>query len=100
MRLIEADKLKKSMERMLCTGKDPLKERYTYDVVCCVIDEAPSVDAEPVKHGRWVENGYACGEIEWTCTACGNTEWRVSSGRLKWCPFCGVKMDGGADNER
>lgn len=48
MRLIDADKLKKSMERMLCTGKEPLKERYTCDVVCCVIDEAPSVDAVEV----------------------------------------------------
>ena len=49
MRQIDADKLKKSMERMLCTGKDPLKERYTCDVVCCVIDEEPTVDAEPVR---------------------------------------------------
>ena len=99
MLLKDADELKKSMERMLCTGKEPDKERYTCDVVCCVIDEAPSVDAEPVRHGRWVENGYACGEIEWKCTACGNTEWRVSSCRLKWCPFCGAKMDGGDDGE-
>ena len=48
MRLIDADKLKKSMESMLCTGKEPLKERYTCDVVCCVIDGAPTVDAVPV----------------------------------------------------
>ena len=52
---------------------------------------------EPVRHGRWVEGGYACGESEWTCTACGNTEWRTSSSKLKWCPYCGAKMDGGAE---
>lgn len=97
MQLKDADELKKAMERMLCTGKEPDKERYTCDVVCCVIDEAPSVDAEPVRHGRWVKSGYACGESEWTCTVCGNKEWRVSSGRLKWCPFCGAKMDGEAE---
>lgn len=58
-----------------------------------VVQMAPAVDAEPVRHGRWVEGGYACGESEWTCTACGNTEWRTSSSRLKWCPYCGAKMD-------
>lgn len=93
MQLKDADELKKSLERMLCTGKEPDKERYTYDVVCCVIDEVPSVDAEPVRHGRWVKSGYACGESEWTCTVCGNKEWRTSTSRLKFCPFCGAKMD-------
>lgn len=58
-----------------------------------VICDVPAVDVEPVRHGRWVESGYACGESEWTCTACGKTEWRTSSSRLKWCPFCGAKMD-------
>ena len=49
MRLIDADELKKSMERMLCTGKEPDEERYSCDVVCCVIDEATTVEAEPVR---------------------------------------------------
>ena len=57
MRLIDADKLKKSMERMLCTGKEPDEERYTCDVVCCVIDEAPTVDAEPFITGE-TSDGY------------------------------------------
>ena len=48
MRLIDADALKKFMEHMLCTDKEPTKERYTCDVVCCVIDGAPTVDAVPV----------------------------------------------------
>lgn len=63
------------------------------------IRNAPTIDAEPVRHGRWVERGYVCGETEWECTSCGNTEWRTSASRLKWCPFCGAKMDGGKDDE-
>ena len=54
MRLIDADALKKFMERMLCTDKEPDKERYTCDVVCCVIDEAPSVDIKVVRCGECV----------------------------------------------
>lgn len=60
-----------------------------------IICESPIIDAKPARHGRWVKSGYACGESEWTCTVCGNKEWRTSSSRLKWCPHCGAKMDGG-----
>lgn len=60
-----------------------------------IIYESPIIDAEPARHGRWVKSGYACGESEWTCTICGNKEWRTSTSRLKFCPFCGAKMDGG-----
>ena len=60
-----------------------------------IICESPIIDAEPVRHGHWVKSGYACGESEWTCTICGNKEWRTNTSRLKFCPFCGAKMDGG-----
>ena len=63
-----------------------------------IICESPIIDAEPVRHGRWVKSGYACGESEWTCTVCGNKEWRTSTSRLKFCPFCGAKMDEGEQN--
>ena len=63
-----------------------------------IICESPIIDAEPARHGRWVKSGYACGESEWTCTICGNKEWRTSTSRLKFCPFCGAKMDGGEQN--
>ena len=79
-----------------------------WEMFCCKeIERAPEWDGhtpaqaierigklEPVRHGSWVESGYACGESEWTCTACGNTEWRTSSIRLKYCPCCGAKMEG------
>ena len=119
MPLKDADKLKKSMERMLCTGKEPDKERYTCDVVCCVIDEAPSVDAEPVIHAKWIEDGYY-GKPS-VCSHCGEEASYVSTFRelidydwdenpislgyeedreyvlTKWCPHCGAKMDGEAE---
>lgn len=51
----------------------------------------------PVLHGRWEEGGYACGETEWKCSVCGETEWRTSCNRMKFCMFCGAKMDGGSE---
>ena len=48
---------------------------------------------EPVRHGKWIKRGYACGETEWECSACGETEWRASASWMKFCMYCGAKMD-------
>ena len=101
MPLKDSDKLKKSLERMLCTGKEPLKERYIYDVVCCVIDEAPSVDAEPVRPAVWrrKDKEQALFGVEWECTNCHDTIalngilTPIGNG-FKFCPYCGAKMKG------
>ena len=63
-----------------------------------VVRDFPAADVAPVRHGRWIETGYVCGENEYQCSECKETEWRTSASRLKYCPFCGAKMDGGADN--
>lgn len=58
------------------------------------LDRVPTVDAEPVRHGKWdyvtvVDEGF------WRCSNCG-TPSEASGAKLlyKYCPFCGAKMDG------
>ena len=63
-----------------------------------VIEREPAVDAVPVRHGRWIKRGYACGENEYECSACHETEWRTSASRMKYCMFCGARMDGGDED--
>lgn len=58
-----------------------------------LIFQVPGVEAVPVKHGRWIKGGYACGENEYKCSACGETEWRTGCARMKYCMCCGTKMD-------
>ena len=58
----------------------------------------PEADVKPVRHGHWIKRGYVCGENEYECSECHETEWRTSDSRMKWCMFCGAKMDGGSDN--
>lgn len=60
------------------------------------IANAPTVDAEPVRHGHWID---AYPKIEpnpmfqyGICSVCGY-EQSVSK-YLKFCPNCGAKMDG------
>ena len=57
-----------------------------------VIEREPAVDAVPVRHGRWIKRGYACGENEYECSVCHETEWRKSASRMKYCMFCGAMM--------
>lgn len=61
------------------------------------IKSAAAADVAPVRHGQWIVKGYVCEETEYQCSECKETEWRTSASRLKYCPFCGAKMDGGAD---
>lgn len=37
--------------------------------------------------GFWIKKRYVCGESEYECSACLETEWRTSIGRFKFCPF-------------
>lgn len=60
---------------------------------------APTIDAEPVRHGRWVICEDGCGDTHYQCSACGD-EWTLIDGTpqengMKYCPHCGAKMDGG-----
>lgn len=59
------------------------------------IDRIPAADVATVRHGRWIKGGYVCGENEYECSVCHETEWRTSASRMKYCMFCGARMDGG-----
>lgn len=98
MRLIDADALRKEMYHEAFETDSELQK---WDSGCWIrwkmfenfIQKAPIVDAVPVKHGRWIKGGYACGENEYKCSACGETEWRTGCKRMKYCMYCGAKMD-------
>lgn len=55
----------------------------------------PSIEAEPVKHGRWIKRGQ-----DIFCSECGGESkytWHGSSSFSNYCPNCGAKMDGGSE---
>lgn len=66
---------------------DDLDEYYTPQIMA-IVENIPSADVAPVRHGRWEEY-----EKIWWCSECG-----FETG-LRWdyCPDCGAKMDGGED---
>ena len=52
------------------------------------LDTQPTIDAEPVKHGKWKYiGGYG---YKYSCSVCVNCAERMT----RYCPNCGAKMDG------
>ena len=86
MRLIDADALKDKSYWECYSDPD---DDYEY-VLVTDIDRAPTIEAEPVRRGRWeTRNEYSMYSIY--CSACGR--WQMS--RTKYCPDCGAKMEVG-----
>ncbi len=101
MRLIDADKVREHKYKgvqyekaivnelpddppfaFMCGWNDALDSVYQY---------APTVDAEPVRHGHWID------EIGmFLCSECGDA-WGTDNEEMvrsfNYCPNCGAKMD-------
>ena len=75
---------------------------HDFNTVMHALDEAPTIDAVPVKHGRWIDKG-----LDLVCSACGirysdelpymsrlSTPGSWDMEGFEYCPHCGAKMDG------
>lgn len=91
-RLIDADELE-----FICAG--PFVQ--TYKEARKAIKDAPTVDAEPVRHGRWLEctgldgGVFVLGCTYYKCSLCGRVEEENSE---PYC-HCGAKMNGGHNDK-
>ena len=66
------------------------------------LDKEPIADAEPVRHGKWIENGDDDMDAGmWHCSECGHEiysdlaliEEMQEQGYALFCEHCGAKMD-------
>lgn len=78
MRLIDADEL-----------KTILSIRRTIETIQHAVDNAPTIDVAPVRHGRWVTT-YRYGFPLWECSECGTL---TGTANFPYCYDCGAKMD-------
>lgn len=73
-------------------------ELLHYTGIKAMLESLTAVDAVPVVHGRWVPdtwrgNDIMSGGSMATCSECGKG-W-LDTRRMRFCPNCGAKMDGG-----
>lgn len=97
-RMIDADEFKREISAMA------IKNNYPVSKVCAlceIIDSQPTVDAEPVRHGKWIDNnaGNHDPRDRWVkCSLCGYSTTDRFSKEYKYCPNCGAKMEEESDN--
>lgn len=74
-------------------GGHNIVEQVFSEGIRAIISDIPAADVAPIVHGHWVAKRCVCGETEFECSVCHETEWRTSISRFKSCPFCGALMD-------
>lgn len=82
-RLIDADALK---ERKFPNSESEYATGWN-DAISAIMTFQPTIDAEPVRHGKWREYPSADGLNQ--CSECGVLRF----GESNYCPNCGARMD-------
>ena len=92
MRLIDADR---ALEIVLDQGIAHPNAYHLTNYATLILREAPTIEAEPVRHGYWM-----CGDYYDIGDVCSECDWDslISPCDYRYCPNCGAKMDGGADD--
>lgn len=90
MRLIDADALFINLDGMMAVSPTG----YIHgDTVADMISDAPTVDAVPVRHGKWTRHtlgstgGYGT-TVMHQCSECES----MTISRFRYCPNCGAMM--------
>lgn len=105
--------LKTLVDELVSLNEDELARRVIddSDVQCCLskLQDMLDVETEPVRHSYWESYDTSAfvgaddfGEPKWAVRhfyVCHNRRCRYKNAiKSKYCPNCGAKMDGGADN--
>lgn len=97
MRPIDADELlKASRIGKILYFNDTTTDGYTDVLLAVEVERAPTIEAQPVRHGDWLYNDMylpncaECSECGWKSSVSGD---EISS--CHYCPNCGARMVGG-----
>ena len=92
VRLIDANALKLH----ICNMCDDEQRECKGDESCALlvwVNDMPTIEAEPVQHGRWIDNG----NDKYICSSCKGYVYRWF-GKSYLCPNCHARMDEGDEN--
>ena len=99
VRLIDGTKLEKEIDDAIKEAHDDFNyvAAQLLEIIKQVVKKQPTIEAEPVRHGRWE---YRHADDWMFCTACGaDAEGNYDEPlETDYCPHCGARMDGGADS--
>ena len=104
-RLIDADALRDKLQAEIDKGIPPFDDvmgsiRCGIRLARNIVEDEPTIDAEPVRHGKWIIWDEIIAGIYHTvseCSECGFTTDKMSREEMPYCPNCGTRM---IENER
>ena len=108
MRLIDADALVKEAE-MRGHHLRPMVTTFHMCVDVQTIKKAPTIEAAPIRHGRWIKTEEPLGWADVLCGECSNCHESYivdedssfdDFAMWSYCPNCGAKMDGERSKEK
>lgn len=104
-RYIDADEVLETMRSNMDMQELYLPTHF----IDLVIEDIPTADVQPVKHGRWETWGYIFHGIAWKrCSVCGKTadvsyqallDGKIEMATPSICGCCGCRMDGDSNDE-
>lgn len=87
-RLIDADAIK--LQEGFFEKIDNVPKFYDW------LNSLPTIDAEPVRHGYWIERYGVYEGKYYKCSVCN---YNCSHTKENYCSYCGAKMDGERRND-
>ena len=103
VRLIDGDalieKFNEKVDMTECLIDARTAERFaTFCALADAVEEMPTADVTPVRHGQWEKQSglYSCSECGKTCPYDVQAD-VIEYWACNYCANCGAKMDGGAD---
>ena len=102
MRLIDADALADRLDAIAYHDWNQgtsVSWADAFKVFAEMTRDERAIDAEPVKHGRWINISISAngGESSAECDLCGAVVHNNFSSIINYCPNCGAKMTGEKD---
>lgn len=101
--LIKRDALKDFYCKSCPVGYDCMGEGCkVYEARRLIANIPSTIEAEPVKHGRWIEKEHyhlhGDDYCDCLCSECGHRISRPDGFYPDYCEDCGTKMDGGMEH--
>lgn len=81
---------------LIANDADSCKTDYLREI----IESVPAADVVPVAHGWWDGDNCTACKLPWKWNMVQDADdWGYFDPMPDYCPNCGAKMDGGADND-
>lgn len=99
MRLVDADALIPMEVHTIVVRKADGNEVWESVLYAEQIDNAPTIDAEPIRHGRWIKRTKVHPDLpndstyNYECSDCSYMDTHGANVEVPYCWHCGAKMD-------